>query len=63
MKTMPLKNGKKGDIGYSYIIMIVLGIIGIILILYIFRGSFGQLGDKLTALLSQAKPQTGSAPI
>ena len=54
---------RKGELEYSYIIMIVLGVIGIILILYIFRESFGQLGDKLTALLSQAKPETSSAPI
>jgi hypothetical protein len=48
--------GKKGDIGYAYIIMIVLGILGIVLILFIFRGGFGQLGEKLLGLLNQTAP-------
>jgi len=51
-----LKFGKRGDIGYSYIIMIVLGIIGIIFILYIFKGGFGSVGDKILGLLNTTKP-------
>ena len=50
-----LKN-KKGDISYSYIIMIVLGIIGIIFILWIFRGSIGQLGEKALVIGNQTMP-------
>ena len=46
---------KKGDIGYSYIIMIVLGILGIVLVLFIFKGGFGQIGDKLVGMLNQTK--------
>jgi ABC-type lipoprotein release transport system permease subunit len=53
---MKLLKIKKGDIGYSYIIMIVLGIIGIIFILFIFRGSFGGLGNKILGLLNQTSP-------
>ena len=48
--------GKKGDIGYAYIIMIVLGILGIILILWIFKGGFGQLEFKTVGLLNQTQP-------
>lgn len=51
-----LRFGKRGDIGYSYIIMIVLGIIGIIFILWIFRGGFTPLGGKLLGLLNQTTP-------
>jgi hypothetical protein len=51
-----LLHGKRGDIGYSYIIMIVLGIIGIILILFIFRGGFSSLGDKILSMLNQTQP-------
>ncbi|HKZ49805.1 MAG TPA: hypothetical protein VJ110_02270 [Candidatus Nanoarchaeia archaeon] len=54
-----LKLPKKGDIGYAYIIMIVLGIIGIILILFILRGGFGQLSVKLLGLLNQTAPPAG----
>ncbi|MCX6774777.1 MAG: hypothetical protein NTY99_01660 [DPANN group archaeon] len=50
-----LKN-KKGDIEYSYIIMIVLGIIGIIFILWIFRGSISQLSDKALIIGNQSAP-------
>ncbi len=45
--------GKKGDIWYGYIIMIILGIIGILFVLWIFRGSFSPLSSKLLALLNQ----------
>ena len=47
---------KRGDIGYSYIIMIVLGIIGIIFVLYIFKGGFGGIGAKVLGLLNQTQP-------
>lgn len=47
---------KKGDIGYSYIIMIVLGIIGAILVLWIYKGGFGQLGEKALGFLNQTQP-------
>lgn len=48
-------SNKKGDLSYSYIVMIVLGIIGIILILFIFSGGFGQLSDKVLGLLNQTQ--------
>jgi hypothetical protein len=51
-----LLKGKKGDIAYSYIIMIVLGILGIIFILWIYRGSIGPLGEKVLAIGNQAAP-------
>lgn len=47
---------KRGDIGYSYIIMIIIGIIGLILILYIWKGGFGTAGGKLLGLLNQTQP-------
>ncbi len=50
-----LKN-KKGDIAYSYIIMIVLGIIGIIFILWIARGSISSLFDKTLTIGNQTTP-------
>ncbi len=54
-KLLEFLRNKKGDIGYSYIIMIVLGILGIILVLFIFRGGFGQIGDKLVGMLNQTR--------
>jgi len=47
---------KKGDIGYSYILMIAIGIIGLILILYIWRGGFGPVSGKLLGLVNQSQP-------
>jgi len=43
------------ELGMGYIIMIVLGIIGIILILYFFKESILGVGDRLVAMLGQAK--------
>ncbi|MEM2873913.1 MAG: hypothetical protein QW063_00435 [Candidatus Nanoarchaeia archaeon] len=52
-----MKSNKKGiEIGLSYIIMIALGVIGIILVLWIFRGGFSEVSAKLIALLNQTKP-------
>jgi hypothetical protein len=51
-----LNKCKKGDIGYSYLIMIVLGVLGIILILAVWKGGFGQLGEKIL-LLGNQTPQ------
>jgi len=49
--------GKKGvELGFAYAIMIILGIIGIILVLWIFRDSISGLWDKLAGMLEQAKP-------
>jgi hypothetical protein len=50
------KLAKRGDIGYAYIIMIVLGILGIIFILVIFRSGIGELGTKILALGNQTQP-------
>jgi len=47
---------KKGDIGYSYILMIVLGILGLILVLYIWKGGFGPVSNKLLNALNQTQP-------
>ncbi|MEM4713988.1 MAG: hypothetical protein QXQ79_00370 [Candidatus Nanoarchaeia archaeon] len=54
MKLFNIKS-KKADIGYSYIIMIVLGIIGIILILFILKGGLGESFGKLFSLFNQTK--------
>ena len=51
-----LLRSKKGDIGYAYIIMIVIGIIGIIFVLLIFRGGVSSLADKILALGNQTQP-------
>jgi len=51
-----LFKSRKGDIAYAYIIMIVLGILGIILVLFIFRGGFNPLGEKVLLLGNQTAP-------
>jgi len=47
---------KKGIEWWGYLLMIVLGIIGIILIVFIFTGGFRQLGDISVGLLNQTPP-------
>ena len=44
---------KKGIEWWGYLLMIVLGIIGIILVVFIFGGGFGQLGDISLGFLKQ----------
>jgi len=44
------------QIGMGWMIMIVLGIIGIIAILFIFKESFFGLGTNVMALMQQATP-------
>ncbi|MGC8941009.1 MAG: hypothetical protein ACP5JY_03170 [Candidatus Nanoarchaeia archaeon] len=45
---------KKGiEIGYAYIIMIVLGVIGFLIIYAILKGGFGAGSSKLLSIFNQ----------
>jgi|GEM_PF-2454464 hypothetical protein len=50
---MSLRSRKGIELGYAYIIMIVLGIIGILLIYFIVKGGFSAGSSKLLALFNQ----------